>query len=387
MQMSPTRQRRLSSLDGLRGVAAVGVAVLHVWFYTDDPRPLSSVGDSLLQALRLGVPLFFVLSGLLLYLPWLGDRPPNIKAYAIRRAARILPAYWLALAGSALIIAATHVKGLPTAAEAAAVAGLVQTWWPAAADELNGPAWTLAIEASFYLVLPLLGLATVRWLHTARRQLAGCALLVVVSLAANALVSAFGPHAWHRTFPAMLYTFALGMAAAVPLARGVRPSALMRLGLIAIGTTLVVVDAFAHEPLRIPGYLTWGDLPAAAGFAAIVVAVAASDHSPVLSAAPVRWIGERSYGLYLWHAPVIFLLAGTGLLPGSTPVAAVVVIGMALVIAALSWRFVEQPILNRARSLPVGRRTPRTHARRSGSTRPSGIASTHPRAALARHGS
>lgn len=359
--------------------------MLHVWFYTDDPRPLSSIGDSLLQGLRLGVPLFFVLSGLLLYLPWLNGKPQSVKVYAIRRAARILPAYWLALAGAAVIIAATHVKSMPTPAQAAAVAGMIQNWWPGAADKLNGPSWTLAIEASFYLVLPLLGLATIRWLRTPRRQLAACAALVVVSLAANAWVSAFGPHAWHRTFPAMLYAFAFGMAIAVPLARAIRPGPLARLGLVALGTTLVVVDAFAHEPLRVPGYLTWGDLPAAAGFAAIVFAVAAAEHSPLLSAAPVRWVGERSYGLYLWHAPIIFLLAGTGLLPHATPVAAVVVIALALVIAALSWRFVELPILNRARRLSGESRKPRAHSRRSGNRQPSAIASTRPRAALARH--
>ena len=72
-------------------------------------------------------------------------------------------------------------------------ADAAQNWWPAAAQKLNPPAWTLAVEASFYVLLPLLGLATIRWLRTARRQLACSALLVVLSLVANVLVSRFGP--------------------------------------------------------------------------------------------------------------------------------------------------------------------------------------------------
>lgn len=390
MRKSPTGGRRLSGLDGLRGAAAVGVAVLHVWFFTDNPHPLSSVGDALLQALRLGVPLFFVLSGLLLFMPWVraagSDRePPDLKVYALRRAARILPAYYLALAGAAVIVVATNARQMPTGPQAAAIVGMVQNWWPAAAQKLNPPAWTLAVESSFYILLPLIGLATIRWLRTPRRQLAGCAGLIGFSLAANVAISLFGPTVWHRTFPAALYAFAFGMALAVLLARGVRPGALARLGLVAIGTTLVVVDAFAHEPLRLPGYHMWQDVPAAAGFAAIVLSVAAADHSPVLSAGPVRWVGERSYGLYLWHFPVIVLLYNTGLLPGSTLVASVLVVGSALTLAALSWRFVELPILNRARrvSEPASKR--RARPRRSGSRSPSASASRHPRALLARH--
>jgi peptidoglycan/LPS O-acetylase OafA/YrhL len=390
MSESPPGPRRLAALDGLRGVAAVGVVVLHVWFYTDDGNPLTNVGDALMQGLRLGVTLFFVLSGLLLILPWVRAvsaerKPPDLRTYVLRRAARILPAYYLALAGAAVIVAFANTKLLPSGTQAGALVAMVQNWLPAAAHKLDPPAWSLAVEISFYVLVPLFGIVTVRRLRTAKRQLAGCAALVALSLVANVLITRFGPQAWHRTFPALLYAFAFGMAIAVPLAHGLRPGVRARLALISIGTTLVVLDAFAHEPLRLRGYLTWQDVPAAAGFALIVYAVAAADHSPVLSVAPVRWIGERSYGLYLWHYPVLVALTGAGLLPGSTLLASIVTVGLALIPAALSWRFVELPILERARRLSDARHRRRAHLHRTGSSRASANASNRPRVALARH--
>lgn len=389
MAASPSRPRRIAGLDGLRGVAALGVVILHVWIYTSDGDPLSNVSDALLQGLRLGVPLFFVLSGLLLYLPWAraarGERPqPDLKAYALRRAGRILPAYYLALAGAAVVSLLVQVKAMPSPGEAAAIVAMAQNWFPSAAEKLNPPAWTLAVEASFYVCLPLMGLAVMKWLRSWKRQLAGCASLVAFSLVVNLLVTRFGVEQWHRTFPATLYSFAFGMAVAVLLAHGLRARPLARLGLVATGTTLVVLDAFAHEPLRLPGYLTWADAPAAAGFALIVFAVASADRSPLLSARPVSWIGERSYGLYLWHAPVLFMAYGTGLLPSSTALATVLVAGVALSLAALSWRYVELPILHRARRVTG---TTQERSRRSGGSRPSAHASTRPRVALARHAS
>src|SRR5262249_7094921 len=128
--------RRLAALDGLRGVAATGVVVLHVWFFTaKGGDPLTHVGDSLMQALRLGVPLFFVLSGLLRILPWVraagSDRePPQLRTYVVRRAARILPAYYLALAGAAVILAFADTKLLPSATQTGAFVAMLQTWWP-----------------------------------------------------------------------------------------------------------------------------------------------------------------------------------------------------------------------------------------------------------------
>src|SRR4051812_6590794 len=102
---------RLDALDGLRGLAALGVLVLHVWMfsYGDNGKPPKGLLDLALGELRLGVQLFFVLSGFLLFRPFvaaaLGGGPrPSLRRYAVRRAARILPAYWAAVFGSFLLL-------------------------------------------------------------------------------------------------------------------------------------------------------------------------------------------------------------------------------------------------------------------------------------------
>src|SRR3954453_21367271 len=112
---------RLSSLDGLRGLAALTVFLFHGWLYTM-PRPdasdRSSLGDYAAHELRLGLVAFFVLSGFLLSRPWfaaaLDGRPaPDVLRYARSRIARIAPAYYAALIGSiALLWGLARTPGL-----------------------------------------------------------------------------------------------------------------------------------------------------------------------------------------------------------------------------------------------------------------------------------
>src|SRR6266511_2705806 len=103
---------RSTALDALRGSAALGVFAFHAWLYSM-PVPAAGnrngPGDFALHELRLGLVLFFVLSGFLLYGPWaaagLGDgRAPRLAGYLRRRAARILPAYYAALVGSIALL-------------------------------------------------------------------------------------------------------------------------------------------------------------------------------------------------------------------------------------------------------------------------------------------
>ena len=103
---------RLASLDGLRGLAALTVFVFHGWLYTM-PQPSassrSSLGDYAAHELRLGLVLFFVLSGFLLSRPWFaaaleGRKAPDLSRYVRSRVARIAPAYYAALIGSIVLL-------------------------------------------------------------------------------------------------------------------------------------------------------------------------------------------------------------------------------------------------------------------------------------------
>src|SRR5947208_12435707 len=104
-------EHRNRALDGLRGVAALSVLVFHVWDYAR-PVPhavLDSPADYALNEGRLGLILFFVLSGFLLYRPWVravlrGTPNPQLGRYLICRAARIAPAYYLAVLGSVVLL-------------------------------------------------------------------------------------------------------------------------------------------------------------------------------------------------------------------------------------------------------------------------------------------
>ena len=104
---------RNHALDGLRGLAALGVLTLHVWMFTvQGAHGRDELVSLLTGELRLGVVLFFVLSGYLLAGPWiasaLDERPtPRLGRFAVKRAVRILPAYWVAMLGSFWLLAGT----------------------------------------------------------------------------------------------------------------------------------------------------------------------------------------------------------------------------------------------------------------------------------------
>src|SRR5689334_8731958 len=118
---SSERGRRAAGLDGLRALAALSVLCFHVWLYRfPDPTRIRSAGllDHVLSEFRLGLILFFVLSGYLLYRGFARaalrrDRPVDLRLYALRRAARILPAYYLAMLGTfALLWGAGDTPGV-----------------------------------------------------------------------------------------------------------------------------------------------------------------------------------------------------------------------------------------------------------------------------------
>jgi peptidoglycan/LPS O-acetylase OafA/YrhL len=363
--MRPTA--RLSGLDGLRGLAALGVVALHVCLYAARPWAPWDAGDGLLKGLRLGVVLFFVLSGFLLSRPWLaasrGERErPSTGRYLIRRAARVLPAYYAALLLGAVVLAGTGSPRMATAHDVPLLLTLRQNLSPVAQAKLVPPAWTLSVEMSFYLLLPLAGLALVRWGTTQARRLGLCAAVAGLSVAFNGLVDVALPAYWHRTLPADAYAFAAGIAAAALVGER-RLGAPQRLALLAGGWALAALDALAHVPWALPGHDVWWDLPAALGFAA-VVAAAATGPGTVLGSAPLRWLGHRGYGLYLTHYPVILLFTARHSLPRDPRVAFAVVLGLSLVLADLFLRGIERPCMRLAARIPRQRRRAPARARR-----------------------
>ncbi len=341
---------RNHALDGLRGLAALGVLTLHVWMFTvqdeHSPRELVSL---VMGELRLGVVLFFVLSGFLLAGPWIasaldGRSPPRLGRFAVRRAARILPAYWVAMIGAFLLLRGSGHDYEVAGSQLPLFAVFGQNYVAGAAGKLDPPMWSLAVEVSFYAVLPVVGWLLVRAARRAPMLLA-CAGLVALGLAWSAAGALLAwPDTAMATLPTFLPVFACGMAAAA-LAHGRAPARPAWAALLVGGTALIVANAvWHHQGTGLPGHVV-RDLPAAIGFAAVVAAVAARPPA-ILSSQPLRQLGTISYGLYLWHLPVLLWLRFVGLMPHAGFLGPWVVVTLASVLAAVaSWVLVERPVI------------------------------------------
>jgi len=370
-----TGTHRLAGLDALRGLAALSIAVLHVWLYTTTTSAeRSGVVEGFFHELRLALPLFFVLSGFLIYRAWvaavLDGRPrPALRRYAAARARRLGPGAWACLLVTApLLVTFDEVRGVsvPDAAALPLFAVFAQAFHPQTAAQLNPPMWTLTVEASFYLVLPALGALGLALAHRRPGRvalLAPAVLLGAIGFAWNVWLTRRGTSiVLSSALPALAPCFAAGMVAAV-LAHGRALSPAIVRALLATGALLVLTDGWWHESgtaASTDAGRVIRDAPAAVGFALVLAAVAhATRPSRLLAARPLTWLGERSYGVYLWHMPVIYGLRASGTFPeGDLALALAAVLAVTLPIAHISWTLVERPALTWRR-----RRAPRAHPR------------------------
>ncbi len=336
---------RFPHVDALRAIAALSIVAYHLAFLLGGFE-LAGVGRWLAR-LNVGVPLFFAISGFLLYRPWVrarlaGDPAPSTRTYAVRRALRILPAYWVALTLIALLVGRSSVFDWP---DAAVYYGLLQGYDAERFTGGIGPAWTLTIEIAFYALLPLLALGMRRVPGGLRGELAMLAGLVAVSVVFKVAVLALVDHdapsylVLLAAFPAQLDMFAAGMALAALSAAG--------LGRAGGWWWLVALAAFLVLGLWTPD----ADAPRVLGEHALQTIVAAALLAPavlgegdggvrgVLAWRPLAWVGLVSYGVYLWHLDTLRELVDAGL-----PAGAVIVAGTALSIAlgAASWYALER---------------------------------------------
>ncbi len=338
--------------------------------------------DGVVHELRLALPCFFVLSGFLLYRGWvaavLDERdPPSVRRYLAARGRRLVPGAWLCLlvAGPVLIVLLDDVRGLTVPPlELLPLFGLfLQGYHPDTIATLDPPMWTLTVEATFYVVLPVLAvlaLLPARAAAGAPHRRAALLLPAVVLAVAGTLFNVWlvarpGDVVLSSSLLALAPLFAAGMAAAAlghgrTLGRGATWS------LVAAGAALVVLNGWWHESGTAGATdagRVWRDAIAGVGFAAVIAGTAHAARAPaLLRSRALEWMGERSYGIYLWHMPAIYFLRGAEVFPeGRTAPALLAVLAVTLPIAHASWTWVEKPLL-----LPGGvlgrRRVPRSTA-------------------------
>ena len=348
--------RRLLALDGLRGLAAMAIVVHHAWMFDHGDGHVATLSllDRGLDELRLGVTLFFVLSGYLVFGPFAaaaldGRDRPSMRRYALKRAARILPAYWLVLAGAFALTAATNHPMRVSTGDLPLFLVFAQNQAAATHGHVDPPMWSLCVEVTFYALLPLVALVVARLGRDRRRQLALIAGLFAAGVLACLIAAAAG---WPPTVTDSLMTtvplFAAGMAVAV-LAHGRTISNRAAAALIGGGIVLVLAGATVESVAALQGgplRTAVSDTPAAVGFALIVGAlVAAPLRARPLTAGPLLFAGAISYGLYLWHFPVIYGLRAAGAWPGELVPAMALTLAFAVLLATCSWLAIERPVL------------------------------------------
>lgn len=361
MSSPPQAKHRAQALDLIRALAAMAVLSYHVWLYRlPNPNRPSREGllDHLLFEWRIGLVVFFVMSGYLLYRPLLRGRHDAAPAvldnarYYWRRVVRIVPSYYLAIVGSIILLWSldgTPGVRLPPVDQLWLFAFFLQNYSRETLLTLDAPTWTLAVQAAFYLVFPLFVLAGSR---LNRRAWLVPLALVLLGIAFNWLAysNQWGPIA-RLSLPAMLPYLALGM-----LIAHLPPLASRRAGvaMIAVGALLAFGDSLWHAL----GGWQWGlgvlrDVPGAVGYGLIIAACA----QPVIGASDkLRWaesFGRWSYGVFLWHLPILLFLKGQGLMPSSGLVTWLLLVALSAAIGAANWRFVERPLLARSRGSEI----------------------------------
>lgn len=348
---------RAHGLDGLRGAAALAVVLVHAWMYSgkNDIGRNETLHDVISEG-RVALMSFFVMSGFLVILPWVRAaveqrQNPSVRRYLTKRAARILPAYWLALVGTYILLHGTGHRREADLADLPYLALFVQNYFEDTRALLNPPTWSLAVEISFYALIPVFGWLIIQVVRRGGRPaaLAVAGVMMAGGLAFNyaAAVNGWPPTAT-TSLPAFLPVFACGIAAAA-LAYGRTVGRPGRVALLLAGSALVLWNGWWHHD----GTGLWGnvflDFPAGIGFAFIVVALV--ERAPrVLSAGPLRWIGIVSYGFYLWHMPVLYVLRLQEQWPENPWLAYSYVVAISLALAALSWFGVERWVAGESRT-------------------------------------
>lgn len=347
--------RYMAGMDGLRAIAVLAVIAYHL--------NLGWASGGLL-----GVGVFFVLSGYLitnlLASEWNRYGHIDFKQFWLRRARRLLPALFLMLAvviGWVTLFDPGAMASLRGDALAAAL--YFSNWWyifhhvsyfakfgpPSPLTHL----WSLAVEEQFYLVWPLLLALGLRYIR--RRSVLIPLTLALACASALAMALIYQP----GTDPSRVYygtdTRAFGLLLGSALALALpsyrikadtaqkAPWFLDIVGMTGLAAILLMVwKTNEYQTFLYRGGLAVLSLAAAATLAALIHPQ--SRLGTALGFRPLRWLGVRSYSIYLWHYPVIILTSPAVNTTGFNPLRAALQVGASIALAALSWHFVEEPI-------------------------------------------
>lgn len=343
------------AIDGLRALAVVAVMLYHA-------DVVFAPGGFL------GVDLFFVLSGYLittlLILEWRASTTVDFRQFWARRARRLLPALFMVLAVVSVYQAtlASYTQNSKFRGDAFATLAYVANWWFAFSDQsyfddFDAPsmlrhAWSLGIEEQFYILWPLVMLVGMKVLRLKPMGwLVG--LLGAAWISAGLMLVLYQPgedtsrvyYGTDTRAQALLIGAALAFVLQHLDLERVRRRSVEVMGVVALAV-FVALCVFVHDT---DGWMYQGGYLLAAVAAAGAIAATSTarpNHIGQLFAnGPAVWIGQRSYGLYLWHWPIFILISTHTDLTG--PAGVVVKFGLTAAVAMLSYQLLEMPIRQR----------------------------------------
>lgn len=350
----------MPGLDGLRAIAVLGVLLYHLEF-------------SWAEGGLLGVGVFFTLSGYLItdiLLNQVNSGGIRLKSFWLARARRLLPALFLMLivVMAWVTVIGPHQPSDFRMAELSAV-GYFNNWWlifhdvsyfahfapPTPLNHL----WSLSVEEQFYIFWPFLLTGGLALVPEARRKTGPrprlAALALAAALASGVLMAIlYSP----SLDPSRVYygtdTRALELLVGAALAmvwpsRGlttrIAPQARRTIDAAGLAGLVVIGLMFWQTSEFSPFLYRGGFAILALGTALAVAAFAhpASRLGPIVGCRPMRWIGERSYGIYLWTLPIVVLTSPQSA-HGPNVLRAILQVTAIMAVAELSWRYVENPI-------------------------------------------
>ena len=373
-------------LDGFRGIAVMAIVLLHL-LSTEGTREL--LPDGILMDMGIGllprmIDVLFIVSGFVLFMPTVARRGQfgDVVSYAVRRAARILPTYYLVLAIVLLLAVAVPALRVPSFSAYEIGAHLTVMQSPArlfdqgfpVGLEMDGALWTISALVCFYIVLPLVAKPYFR------HPFAGLAIAGAITVVWRELVdqelALFGFGGATLQLPYWAWHLGLGMTAAWLYYKWLEPGLRERMRrwapraqLIALAGIVVVLYL---RPAPFEGDLLAGiyaasrSLPVSIAFPALLTLfMLATAEAPRrwrlgLDGTPARRLGEASYGIYMIHIPILLVVIRLHLLPpprwGLRFLAEVaLVVPASLLFGWLAFRYLETPIRERARAWSRGR--------------------------------
>ena len=349
----PRRSTQLPGIDGIRALAVSAVLLYHL-------------NASWLPGGYLGVDVFFVISGYLITRLLVAERVStgrvSLQHFWLRRARRILPPLFPMLLVTVVCTAMVDPTMLHTLRTEVLGALTYTSNWVQIAEhqsyfaKFGAPSllqhlWSLGVEEQFYLAWPVIVVAL---LYLGRQRLAVVAGFGALGSAA-AMAALYQPgtdpsHVYYNTatHSGGLLVGAV-LAIAWPAATVLREpwsqrriavsTALSRIGLAGIGVGFWLLDDYGAAAYR-------GGILAVSVATALLIVGAGQGRTPIgrlLSSPPMRWLGARSYGLYLWHWPVLVL--GDRLFGHRTLLVGGVEVTVVVLLTAASYRWIEQPVL------------------------------------------